>query len=131
MVDAWPNIAEDPSVPDFMINFANTLNPMKKIVVSKTLEKVGWNTKLMKELNFQELKRMKDQPGKNIAIGGANLAQQLMQHDLIDEFQLLFHPVVLGSGKPLFYGKKLDLELLKAEKFDSGVVMLNYRLKKK
>lgn len=130
MLDAWPAAEVDPKMPSYMVDFAKTLNPMKKIVFSKTLQKVGWNTTLIRDFNSDEIKKIQMQEGKNITIGGANLAQKFMQHGLIDEFQLLVHPVVLGSGKPLFNAKSsMNLELLKTKKFSSGVVMLYYKRK--
>ncbi len=130
MADFWPTIKDNPSTPSYMVAFANTLNPMKKIVFSKTLTNVGWNTKIIKEFIPEEIRKMKEQAGKNIAVGGANLAQQFMQYGLIDEFQLLIHPVVLGGGKPLFNNIKdrMNLKLIKTKIFDSGVVAIHYRI---
>jgi dihydrofolate reductase len=131
MLDYWPAAENDPSMPDYMVAFAKTLNPMKKVVFSKTLKNVGWNTTLKKEIDFEEMRRMKKQKGKDIGIDGASVAQQFMREGLIDELQLLVHPVVLGAGKPLFSGlKRIDFELMGEERFASGVVMLKYRLKK-
>jgi len=117
MVDAWPTVAEKPSTPSYMIAFANALNPMKKIVFSTTLKQVGWNTSLVKKFNSEEIRRMKELPGKNMILGGASMTQQFMLHGLIDEFQLLVHPVFLGSGKPLFTKLKdrIILNLVSAE----------------
>jgi dihydrofolate reductase len=130
MADFWPTVKDDPSNPGYIVAFANTLNPMKKIAFSKTLKSVGWNTKIITEFDPKEIRKMKEQRGKNIAVGGANLAQQFMQHDLIDEFQLLVHPVVLGGGKPLFnYIKdRMNLKLMKTKIFASGVVSLHYNI---
>ena len=78
----------------------------------------------------EEIKRMKGQPGKDIlAHGGAGFARELVKTGLIDEFQLLVHPVALGSGLPLFstLKKPLDLKLVDAKIFDSGAVAHVYR----
>ncbi len=131
MADSWPKMETDPSIPGYMIDFAKTLNPMEKIVFSKTLKKVGWNTTLIKEFNPDEIRKMKRQPGKDIAVSGSKLAQQFMQHGLINEFQLMLHPVALGSGKPLFNNlERINLKLMKSKTLDSGVVDLRYKLAK-
>lgn len=129
MVDSWPTVPLNTSLPDYMIDFANTLNPMKKIVFSKTLQQVAWNTTLMQEFDPEQIKRLKQKPGKNIVLGGANIAQQFMQYDLIDEFQLSVHPVILGEGKPLFKDlkEKMNLSLVNSKLFDSGVITLYYQ----
>jgi dihydrofolate reductase len=133
MVDSWPTVPNDPSTPTYMTAFANTLNPMKKIVFSKTLQKAKWNTEVVKEFNPEEIKRMKEQPGRKIVLGGASIAQQFMQHGLIDEFQLLVHPVVLGSGKPFFANLKdrMILKLVSTTTFRSGAVLLVYQPQRK
>jgi dihydrofolate reductase len=91
---------------------------------------VEWeNSKLLKEINPEEIVKMKQKPGKNIlVIGSASIVQQLTNLGLIDEYHLLLHPVVLGSGKPLFKDirQKHDLKLLEAKNFSNGVVMLRY-----
>ncbi len=127
MADAWPMVAKDPSSPAFMLSFANTMNPMKKIVFSKSLKSVGWNTTLKREIDPQEIKSIKAQPGKAIMVSGANVAQQLMKQGLIDEVQILVHPVVLGGGKPLFGDVPLKLELVRTKTLGSGAVLLHYR----
>jgi dihydrofolate reductase len=100
-------------------------------VFSKTLEKVEWkNSRLGKENITEEISKMKQQPGKDLVIfGGAGIASTFMQLGLIDEYSLLVHPIVLGSGKPLFKGlhDQLNLKLLKTKTFGSGVVILNYQ----
>ncbi len=129
MVDAWPLVAKDPSSPAFMLSFANTINPMKKIVFSKSLKSVGWNTILKREIDPEEIKSIKAQPGKTIMVSGPNVGQQLMKHGLIDEILILVHPVILGGGKPFFGDTPLKLELLRTKTLRSGAVMLHYRKK--
>jgi dihydrofolate reductase len=105
---------------------------MRKIVFSKTLDKVEWNNStLMKEVVPGEIEKLKQEPGKNIVIyGSASIVQTLMNFGLIDEYQLLVHPIVLGNGKPLFKGlnDKHKLKLLNTERFSSGVVALYYQV---
>lgn len=109
---------------------AHKINNITKIVFSHSMEGVEWkNSKILKEINPEEIEKMKQGKGKNIlVIGSASIVQQLTNLGLIDEYHLLLHPVVLGSGKPLFKDieQKHDLKLLEAKTFSNGVVMLRY-----
>lgn len=113
---------------------ADKLNSMPKFVVTSTLEKVEWNNStLIKENMVEEITKLKQQPGGNIQItGSATLIQSLMQADLIDEYRLMVHPVVVGSGKRLFRdGSNTTLKLVETQTFSSGVVLLCYQPDKK
>src|SRR5258708_23875943 len=101
---AWPKVPENPSASKGEVEYAHKLNAMRKIVFSRTLEKAEWNnSRLVKDNIAEEVAKLKQEPGKDIMIyGSASIVQTLMNHGLIDEYQLLVHPVVLGSGKPLF-----------------------------
>lgn len=116
------------------LEIARLINNMNKIVFSKTLKKVeekeSWrNVKLIREVNPEEIKRWKQEPGKDLAIGGNNLAVSFAQVGLIDEIRIMVDPVVLGKGTPLFEGikDKLNLRLLKTRTFKSGNVLLYYQ----
>ncbi len=126
MASYWPTpaaIENDPIV-------AGKMNSLRKIVFSRTLDKVEWNnTRLVKEKIAEEVSQLKQQPGKDLAVfGSSDLALTLIQHGLIDEFRIIVNPVVLGNGKPLFKGLKdrLNLKLLKTRVFRSGNVCLYY-----
>jgi dihydrofolate reductase len=129
---SWPKVPDNPSVSEGEKAYARKLNSMRKIVFSKTLDKVEWNNStLMKEVVPGEIEKLKQEPGKNIVIyGSASIVQTLMNFGLIDEYQLLVHPIVLGNGKPLFKGlnDKHKLKLLNTERFSSGVVALYYQV---
>ena len=130
MAGYWPTATNDPSLPAGMLRYANTINPMKKIVFSNTFKNVGWNTQVINTLIPDEIKKMKAQPGRDIALGGgAALAQAFMQHGLVDEYLLVVQPVVIGDGKPLFKGIQSmhKLDLLWSRRFHSGAVALCYR----
>jgi len=106
---------------------------MNKIVFSKTLqnveEKKNWkNVKLLTEVNPEEISRWKQQPGKDLNVGGNNLAVNLARSGLIDEFQIMVNPVALGKGTLLLHGmdEKLNLNLLRTRIFKSGNVLLCY-----
>jgi dihydrofolate reductase len=110
------------------------MNNTPKVVFSRTLKKAEWgaynNVTLIRERAAEEIVRLKAQPGKNMVIyGSANLVQGLTELSLIDEYQLLVHPVLLGQGKTLFSGQAASLKLIKTEAFTNGVVVLYYRPK--
>jgi dihydrofolate reductase len=130
----WPTAASNPATSQGDIEMAHKINNITKIVFSHSMEGVEWkNSKLLKEINPEEIIKMKQAKGKNIlVIGSASIVQQLTNLGLIDEYHLLLHPVVLGSGKPLFKDitQKYDLKLLEAKTFKNGVIMLRYAPKK-
>ena len=130
---SWPKVPENPSVSEQEKAYAAELNAMKKIVFSKTLEKAEWeNSMVFRAIAPEEIKKIKQEPGKNIIIyGSASIVQELTNLGLIDEYQILMHPVILGDGKPLFKGvrTKHELELIKTKVNPSGVVILYYRPK--
>ena len=126
MVAYWPNQPDDDPI-------AATMNGFPKYVVSQTLREVTWkNTIIVKGDAATEVRRLKEQPGKNITIlGSGSLIQTLMEHDLIDEYQLLVCPLVLGEGKRLFRDgmRKTSLELVDSKPTSTGAVILTYRPK--
>jgi len=130
MANYWPSATSDNSLPKGMARFANALNPMQKIVFSKTLENVGWNTQISKAIDPDEIKRLKSQPGRDLLLGGgASITQTFLQNGLVDEFRLLVHPVLLGKGKSLFMGisETLKMEFLSKQPLRTGVIALCYR----
>lgn len=128
LVDYWPTAPSDTSLPKEMIDFAHAINRLPKIVYSRTLEKVEWNATLEREIDPEEIRRLKQQPGKGISISGREIAQKLMEHNLIDEYQFLVQPIILGSGTPLFRDlhEKYQLKLFDTKTFRSGVVCHYY-----
>jgi len=106
------------------------MNGYPKYVVSATLEEATWNNSTIINDNVEEeIKALKEQPGKDILIfGSAGLVNTLMGHDLIDEYRLMVFPVVVGGGKRLFTegSATKTLKLLEANSFASGVVVLTY-----
>lgn len=126
----WPAATSDPSLPRAMVDFANTINPLPKIVYTTTLKETGWNTTIRRSLVPEEIMEMKMQPGKNIGLsGGATIAGTFLRHGLVDEIRLMIQPVAIGSGKSLFGGLEdyLKLEFLWQKAFQSGAVALCYR----
>ena len=127
MASYWPTpdaIKNDPIV-------AGLMNRLPKIVFSRTLDKAEWNnTRLVKDHIAEEISKLKQQPGKDLALfGSANLMSTLMQLDLIDEHRIMVNPVILGSGNPLFKRAKdkLNLKLIRTRIFGNGNVLLCYQ----
>ena len=127
MASYWPTpdaVKNDPIV-------AEKMNSLPKIVFSRTLNKPGWNNaRLMKENIEEEIKNMKKQPGKDLALlGSGSILSEFTQRGLIDEYRIMVNPVVLGDGKPMFKGIKdrLKLELIQTRTFHNGNVLLYYQ----
>jgi dihydrofolate reductase len=110
--------------------FGDVMNTMPKYVVSTTLTSASaWrNSTLIKSNVLEEVRALKAQAGKNIAIDGSSvLVHTLAQHGLVDEYSLLVYPIVLGSGKKLFpEGLRANLRLIETQSFPSGVVLMRY-----
>jgi dihydrofolate reductase len=128
---SWPHVPDNPNAPEDEKEYARTLNAMRKIVFSRTLESVKWNNStLRKEVIPEEIEQLKREPGRNMLIyGSASLVQALTNHGLIDEYQLLVHPVIVGGGKSLFQDltHQVKLKLVNTKTHPSGVVVLTYQ----
>lgn len=106
---------------------------MTEYVFSKTLKSVKKDAILISENSIAEARKIKEQPGKDIWLfGGASLADAFIKEGLVDELWLSVHPILLGSGKPLFWEKdgRIKLSLLECKTFDSGLVSLRYSVDK-
>jgi dihydrofolate reductase len=110
---------------------AERMNNLPKVVFSRTLEKTSWNnTKLVKGDPATEIRTMKDEPGPHIVImGSGTIVSQATQAHLIDEYQVVVIPIVLGRGRTMFEGmkEKLPLKLTKSRTFGNGNVVLCYK----
>jgi len=109
--------------------FGDIMNPPKKYVVSKTLQKPIWrNTTIIRDDVIGSVRALKAQPGKNILTDGSSqLVHALLEHDLVDELHLLVYPLMVGSGKRLFpEGGHATFDLTSATPYPSGVVGLHY-----
>jgi dihydrofolate reductase len=125
---AWPAREHDPQTSEPERDYARRLNAMRKIVFSKTLKSADWQkSELQRDIDADFLRRLKQEDGKNVLIyGSASIVQQLSRLGLIDEYQLLVHPVFLGGGKRLL-DDKLRLKLVESRKLKSGVMLLTYQ----
>jgi dihydrofolate reductase len=129
MAEFWPTADDDPASTEPRVEFAQIWRDMPKIVFSRTLERADWNTTVIREVDPQQVRDLKEQPGGDLVLSGADLAAAFLRHDLIDEYRLYVHPVVIGRGKPLFPRSdvKIDLRLAETRAFGNGVVLLHYR----
>ena len=109
---------------------AEWINAANKFVFSRTLKEVTWaNARLLGEFEPGEIAALKEQPGKNMMIfGSGSIVSQLTDHSLIDEYQFVVNPTLLGAGRQLFNGvsKRSGLKLLEAQAYQSGNVLLRY-----
>jgi dihydrofolate reductase len=126
MASYWPT----PRATADMPIVAGGMNKLPKVVFSRTLDKASWNnTRLVKGDMVAEIRKMKDEPGEDMVIlGSGSIVSQLAQQGLIDEYQMVVNPVVLGKGRTMFDGveEKLALKLTKTRAFGNGNVVLCY-----
>jgi dihydrofolate reductase len=125
----WETAEENPSATDYELEFARIWKKLPKIVVSKTLAKVEGNARLVTDVAAAEVAKLKEQPGKDLAVGGAGLASTFIKLGLIDEYRLFVSPVVLGGGTPYFpaLDERINLQLLDTQTFASRVVYVRCR----
>jgi dihydrofolate reductase len=125
----WETADQNPSAADYELEFARIWKALPRIVFSKTLETVEGNARLVKGDIAGEVAKLKEQPGKDLAVGGAGLASTLIGQGLVDEYRLFVAPVVLGGGTPYFppLETAINLELVETRTFDSPAVYLRYR----
>jgi dihydrofolate reductase len=124
----WETAEENPSAPEHELEFARIWKDTPKIVFSKTLEKVEGNARLVRDNVAEEVARLKEEPGLDLAVGGAGLASTVVKLGLIDEYRLFVSPVVLGGGTPYFpaLDERINLELVETQTFGSRVVYVRY-----
>jgi dihydrofolate reductase len=101
MAEYWPTADAHPSAPTYEVEFARIWKSMPKVLFSQTLEKVEWNSRLVRDDIAAEVTRLKEQPGKDMSVGGPTLAATLIRHGLIDEYQPFVHSVCWGVARPI------------------------------
>src|SRR5437016_8764195 len=111
----WPTADQDPSSTTPLRDFARIWRDMPKFVYSRTLQRADWNTTIVRDVVPEEVKKLKEQPGGDMVLGGADLATAFMRHDLIDEYRIYIHPIVIGNGKRLFQLPDARINLKLAE----------------
>jgi dihydrofolate reductase len=128
MAGFWPTADADPHSTGPVAEYARIWRNMPKVVFSRTLHHADWHTTIVREVVVEDILALKAQDGGDLALGGADLAAEFLRHDLVDEFRVYVHPVLLGRGKRLFReGDALtSLRLTGSRRFGNGVVLLQY-----
>jgi dihydrofolate reductase len=127
----WETADQNASLDDAELEWAGLWKPLPKVVFSTTLSAVQGNARLASTSVAEEIERLRAEPGEGeIAIGGATLAAEAAEVDLIDEYRAMVYPVLVGGGIPFFprRERRVDLELVETRTFSSGVVLLRYRV---
>jgi dihydrofolate reductase len=114
--------------PDWVEHFARTIGAAKKYVVSSTLDRVDWNAEFLRGDLGKAVQQLKEEPGEGLLVGGVKLPMALAELGLIDEYDFVVHPRLVGHGPALFAGlsKFVDLRLVSRTEFASGAVAMRY-----
>jgi dihydrofolate reductase len=132
MEDGWREPAQSGVLPDWMepwmASFARTIDVARKYVVSSTLDRVDWNAEILRGDLRTAVEQLKAEPGKGLLTGGVTLPLALAEMELIDEYEFVVHPRLVGHGRTLFAGlsKRVDLKLVSRLEFGSGAVAMRY-----
>jgi len=131
MVPYWPEVAKNPSETKADHEFAEAFDSVNKLVFSRSLDSVeGRNTRIVRTNLHDEIVKLKQEPGKNILVGGVDIPSQLMELGLVDEYRFVVSPVIAGEGRRLLEGvslrERLHLNLVESKNFKSGCVALRY-----
>jgi len=129
MAAYWPTGESNPESTETMREFARIWNATPRFVFSTSLDAVEANSRLVRGDVAEVLDQVRSEIDGDMEVGGANLAAQFIERGLVDEYQLVVHPVILGAGTPFFppLASSLDLELTETRTFASGVTYLGYR----
>ncbi len=132
MEAAWRQPAPTGAMPEWTKPFARTIDAAKKYVVSSTLDRVDWNAELVRGDLGEAVRQLKRESGNGLFTGGVKLPLALAELGLIDEYEFVVHPRVVGHGPTLFAGlsKRLDLKLVSRVEFGSGAVAMRYQPRK-
>ena len=128
MESAWRLSTRTAVMPEWTEPFARTIDAAKKYVVSNTLDRVDWNSELVRGDLGKAVQQLKREPGNGLFTGGVKLPLALAELGLIDEYEIVVHPRIAGHGPTLFAGlsKRLDLKLVSRLEFASGAVAMRY-----
>jgi len=131
MVPFWPDVAKSQSMSKAENEFAQAFDSIDKIVFSRTLDSAeDRNTRIVRTNLRDEILKLKQEPGKNILVGGVDIPSQLIELGLVDEFRFVVSPILAGEGRRLLEGvslrEKLQLKLVDSKIFKSGCVALRY-----
>jgi dihydrofolate reductase len=125
----WETADQDPALGTDEREFAEIWQGLPKVVFSTTLERVEGNARLASDSVPEEVRRLREEVDGDLEVGGATLAADCIELDLVDEYRLFAHPVIAGGGKPFFppLQARVELELVETRSFNSGVVYLRYQ----
>lgn len=129
LMEFWRPFVENPSGEKSMDDFAISIDKIQKIVFSHTLKSVDWKSAALATQNLEEeVLELKQQSGRDVFVGSPSLIVALTKLNLIDEYQLCVHPVIVGNGLPLFKNitDRSELKLIKTKIFNSGAIILYY-----
>jgi dihydrofolate reductase len=131
MVPFWPEVARSQSMSEAENEFARTFDSITKIVFSRSLASAeDGNTRIVRTSLHDEILKLKQEPGKNILIGGVDIPSQLVELGLVDEYRFVVQPIVAGEGRRLLegasLGERLLLKLVESKVLKSGCVALRY-----
>jgi dihydrofolate reductase len=132
MESAFRPTGQMDAMPDWMAPFGRTIDAAKKYVVSSTLDRVDWNAELVRGDLGDAVRELKREPGRGLFVGGVKLPLALAELGLIDEYEFVVQPTLVGHGPTLFAGlsKRVDLKLVSRLEFGSGAVALRYEPRK-
>lgn len=124
----WPTADVDPGATAVEREFAAIWRAVPKVVFSRTLERVGPNAELVRDVVPDEVRARVAQLDGPVVVGGAILAAAFGEHDLVDEYRIYVHPVLIGRGRPMFppADRRTSLRLLETRAFGNGVVLLRH-----
>jgi dihydrofolate reductase len=131
MVPYWPEVAKNQSATKADHEFAEAFDSVNKLVFSRSLDSVEYgNTRIVQTNLHDEIVKLKQEPGKNILVGGVDIPSQLMELGLVDEYRFVVSPIIAGEGRRLLEGvslrERLQLKLVESKIFKSGCVALRY-----
>jgi len=130
MVPYWPDIAKNQSQTKAENEFARTFDSINRVVFSQSLASAEGNTRIVRTHLKDEILKLKQEPGKNILIGGVSVPSQLIELGLVDEYRFVVQPIIAGEGRRLMEGislrERLQLKLVESKTFKSGCVALRY-----
>lgn len=130
LMEYWRTILQNPSAEKSMNDFATAIDKIPKIIFSNTLNNAAWPSATIANRTLKnEVLELKNQSGKDILVGSRSLIIQLLNFNLIDEFQLCIYPLAEGTGLPLFEGinDRIFFQLVQTKIFTSGTVLLYYK----
>ncbi len=137
MEDYWPAAREDASLPDYMREYGEIWTAIPKVLVSRSRTSADHNTRIIGgDDAIEQLRTLRADAHGDIGVGGATIATQLLHAGLLDELMLFTHPVILGTGRPLFdppadgsAPEHVELDLLEQREFDQGVTLHRYAVR--